>query len=43
MTPRFIEGTVTKTNADPKTLNAFYNRTNKKDSFARWYKRYGAI
>lgn len=33
---------MTKTNADPKTLTAFHNRTNKKDSFERWYKKHGS-
>jgi hypothetical protein len=28
-----------KYNTDPKTFQKFINRTNKKDSFTRWYRR----
>lgn len=31
--------TTNKYNTDPKTLNAFLARENKKDSFERWYRR----
>lgn len=34
---------MTKATADIKTLNRFYARENKKDSFERWYKKYGSI
>ena len=34
---------MTKNNADAKTLAAFHMRTNKKDSFERWHKKWSAI
>lgn len=34
---------MTKENADPKTLDRFKTRVNKKDSFERWFKKYGSI
>lgn len=30
-------------NTDPKTLQKFKNRPNKKDSFTRWFQKNGAI
>ena len=32
-----------KYNTDPKTLQKFINRSNKKDSFARWFQKNGSI
>lgn len=43
MTRASLVSTISKDHATPTLLEAFKARSNKKDSFTRWYQKFGSM